>query len=257
MLPVIRLGPVTLPTAPMVLIAVFFTLQELGDHAARRLKLPEGVVSTALFWTFGVGLGAARLGYVARNLDAYISDPLQILGLNFGTLDLTAGVLFGLVAGVAYLQRKKINMRLFADAMAPALALALAVYSFGNLLTGDAYGTLARDLPWAIELWGEQRHPVQVYEMLAYLAIFALLWFQTRQWNLFDGAPFLVVITLLAAARLMLEPLRGDSVAWVAGLRGAQVVAFVLMTVALVGLVFGLRRSRVPTATLADGTTPP
>lgn len=257
MLPVIRLGSFTLPIAPLVLLAVFFTFQEVGDRAAKRLKLPEGVVSTALFWTFGVGLVAARLGYVARNLDAYLSDPLQIFGLNLGTLDLTTGVLFGLVAGVAYLQRKKISLRLFADALAPALALAMAVWSFGNLLTGDAYGIPAPNLPWAISLWGEMRHPVQVYELIAYLGIFWLMW--TRAPRPFDGAHFLITVALLAGARLLLEPLRGDSVAWVAGLRVAQVIAFVVMTFALVLLAYGLRSSRKPdaaTSSAAAGARP-
>ncbi len=249
MLPIIRLGPFTLPTAPVVLLAMFFTLQEVGDRAAKRLKLPEGVVSTALFWTFGVGLVAARLGYVARNVDAYLSDPLQIFGLNFGTLDLTTGALFGLVAGVAYLQRKKINVRLFADAMAPALAFALAVYSFGNLLTGDAYGIRAPNLPWAISLWGAMRHPTQVYELAAYLGIFAFVGFRAPR--PFDGAHFLMTIALLAGVRVLFEPLRGDSVAWIAGLRSAQVIAFGVMTLALVLLAYGSRRSR-----LSGVTTP-
>lgn len=231
MLPVLHLGPFTLPTAPVILIVVFFTLQEIGDRAAKRLKLPQGVVSNALLWTFGIGIIAARLGYVVRNLEAYLSEPLEIFALNFGTLDLTLGALFGFIAGVAYLQRKNINLRLFADAMAPAFALALAIYSFGNLLTGDAYGIPAANLPWGVFLWGEARHPTQIYELAAYLAIFAFLWWRAPR--PFAGAPFLITVALLAGARLLLEPLHGDSVAWEAGLRLVQVVTLVIMTCAL------------------------
>ncbi len=231
MLPVLRLGPFTIPVSPLTWLAAFFVLQEIGERAARRLKLPDDVFSGALMWTIGVGIVAARLGYVARYLDTFLAEPLQIVALNFGTLDLTTGVLFGLVAGIAYLQRKKVSMRLFADALAPALVIGMAVLSFGNLLTGDAFGVPAPNLPWAIFLWGELRHPVQVYELFAYLTIFWFVW--TRAPRPFDGAHFLITVALLAGARVVLEPLRGDSVAWVIGLREAQVIALVVMSIAL------------------------
>ncbi len=35
-----------------------------------------------------------------------------------------------------------------------------------NLASGDAFGAPS-SLPWAIELWGAARHPVQIYEAVA------------------------------------------------------------------------------------------
>lgn len=246
MLPVLRLGPFTVPVAPLTWLAAFFVLQEIGERAAKRLNLPADVFSGALMWTIGVGIVAARLGYVARYLDAFIAEPLQIVALNFGTLDVMTGALFGVIAGIAYLQRKKVSLRLFADALSPALALAMAVLSFGNLLTGDAFGVPAQNLPWAIFLWGELRQPVQVYELAAYLAIFAFVWFRAPR--PYDGAHFLITIALLAGVRVLLEPLRGDSVAWVMGLREAQVIALVLMSIALGIFMTIFHRSPKPMA---------
>lgn len=240
MLPVLHLGPFTLPVAPLTWLAAFFVLQEIGERAARRLKLPNDVFSTALLWTIGAGIVAARLGYVARYRDTYIAEPLQMIALNLGTLDVMTGVLFGVIAGIAYLQRKKVSLPLFADALAPALAMGFAVTSFGNLLSGDAYGAPAPNLPWAISLWGEPRHPVQVYEFLAYLLIFWFIW--ARAPRPFDGAHFLVAIALLAGVRLLLEPLRGDSVGWIMGLRVGQVAALASMSAALLLLAIGSRR---------------
>ncbi|MCC7165573.1 MAG: prolipoprotein diacylglyceryl transferase [Anaerolineae bacterium] len=242
MLPVLRLGPFTIPVAPLTWLAAFFVLQEVGDRAAKRLKLPDGVFSGALLWTLGIGAVAARLGYAARYLEAYLADPLQIITLNFGTLDLVTGAILGAAAGIAYLQRKKVSLPLFADALAPALAIALVVTSFGNLLTGDAFGVPAPNLPWAIFLWGEMRHPVQVYELVIYLAIFWFVW--TRAPRPFEGAHFLITIALLAGARVLLEPLRGDSVAWLMGVRMAQGTALVVMTVALVLFALAYQRAQ-------------
>ena len=240
MLPVLRLGPFTLPVAPLTWLAAFFVLQEIGERTARRLKLPNDVFSAALLWTIGAGIVAARLGYVARYLDTYIAEPLQIIAMNFGTLDAMTGALFGVIAGIAYLQRKKVSQPLFADALAPALAMSLAVISLGNLLSGDAYGAPASNLPWAISLWGEPRHPTQVYEFLAYLLIFWFIW--TRAPRPFDGAHFLIAIALLAGVRLLLEPLRGDSLGWIMGLRVGQVAALAIMSAALLLLTIGSRR---------------
>lgn len=237
MIPVLHLGPLTLPVAPFALIIAFFALQESGDRASGRLGLPEGAVSSALLWALVAGVICARLGYVLRNLEAYSVAPLQIVAVNVGTLDATLGMLGGSIAVLMYVQRKQIALRTFADAIAPGLALALAIVSVGNILTGDAYGVPARGLPWAIDLWGEPRHPVQLYEAIAYAGIFAWVW--KRAPRPFAGATFLITIALLAGARLLLEPLRGDSIAWFAGMRAAQVIALGLLTGALALLVRG------------------
>ncbi len=238
MLPVLRIGPAAIPVGPLALLVAFFLALEVGDRAARRLRLRADLISSVGEVALVVGLVAARVAYLVENRSAYQVDWSQVFALNAGTLDATAGTLVGLAAGYIYLQRRKVNLRPFADALAPALALALAVISFGNLMTGDAYGAIARGLPWAIQLWGEPRHPVQVYELLAYGGIFAWLW--SRAPRLFDGAQFLLAVMLLAGARLLLEPFRGDSVAWVAGLRSAQVLALGLMTGAALLFVRGV-----------------
>ena len=243
MLPVLRLGPFTLPVGPLALILAFYLALEIGDREGRRLGLRKDLISNAAVLTLLVGIAAARLAYVAANFSSYQIDWLQIFAVNLGTLDMTAGALVGLIVGYIYLQRKNVKWSILADALAPSIAFALAVLTLGNLLTGDAYGAVARDLPWAIFLWGEPRPPVQVYEMLGNFAIFAFLQFRAlrRQW--FGGARFWLAVALLAGMRVLLEPFRGDSVAWIAGLRSMQVLALVAITPAA--------------AMLADGTSAP
>ncbi len=251
MLPVLRLGPFTLPVGPLALILAFYLALEIGDREGRRLGLRKDLISNAAVLSLLAGIVAARLAYVAANFSSYQLDWLQLFAVNLGTLDVTAGALLGLLAGYAYLQRRNVKWSALADALAPALALALAVLSLGNLLTGDAYGAVARDptgtfsLPWAVFLWGEPRHPVQVYEMLAYLAIFAFLQFRAPRLRWFEGARFWLAIALLAGPRVLLEPFRGDSVAWVAGLRSMQIVALVVMTAAAAMLARGLSAAHV------------
>ena len=63
MMPVLHLGPLTIAAAPLVLLLALLAFQEIGDRAARRLQLPEGIVSGALLWALGVGLVSARIGF--------------------------------------------------------------------------------------------------------------------------------------------------------------------------------------------------
>lgn len=231
MMPVLHLGPLNIAAAPFSLLVAFFVLQEVADRAGKRLHLPDGAVSGALLWALGIGIVAARLGYVLRYWDAYANEPLQIFALNVGTLDATSGILGGILAASVFIQRKKIDARAFLDALAPGLALAFAVMSLGNLLSGDAYGVSARNVPWAIVLWGETRHPTQAYEMLAYVGIFAWLWWRAPR--PFAGATFLLAVAAFAIVRLVFEPLRGDSALWAQGIRVAQVIALLVLTGAL------------------------
>ncbi len=100
-----------------------------------------------------------------------------------------------------------------------------------HLLSGDAFGATA-DLPWSIYLWGEYRHPSQVYEILAALIIY----FVTHRQPLGQpgsGADFLMVVTLSSGARLFLEAFRGDSFIWPGGFRAAQVIALGLLAFSL------------------------
>ncbi len=241
MFPVLRLGSVALPVGPFVLLAAFFIALEVGERAGRRRGLPKDLILNVGSLAVVVGILAARLAYVLTHLAGYQLDWSQIFAINLGTLDMGTGVLVGLLVALVYLQRHRVDLDILADALAPAAALALAIISFGNLLTGDAYGAPARDLPWAIVLWGEPRHPVQVYELVTYLAIFAFLWFlgsRPEPVEGFDGGQFLLAVAFIAGARVWLEPFRGDSVAWVAGLRSMQVLALLVMTGAGLALAF-------------------
>jgi len=102
-------------------------------------------------------------------------------------------------------------------------------------------------LPWAIELWGEWRHPTQVYELLAALLVFAIVW-RMRTHHPFDGFLFLAVAALLAGTRLFLEAFRGDSTATFAGLRDAQLISLAVLLGALWLLVRRLKTAGMSAA---------
>ena len=86
-------------------------------------------------------------------------------------------------------------------------------------------------MPWGIDLWNATRHPTQIYELIAALVIFGLLWF--RKTDRLPGSGFFLFAALTAGARLFLEAFRGDSILIFNGLRLAQIMAWIVLAVSL------------------------
>jgi prolipoprotein diacylglyceryltransferase len=188
------------------------------------------------------GLIGARLGYAAQFLGVYATDPLSLLSPNPATLAPAAGLAvaagYGLIAG----WRRGLPLWRTLDALAPGLALLAVAIGAAHLASGDAFGAPAQ-LPWSIWLWGDWRHPSQIYELISALLIL-LLWRSARQRQLFDGFGCLLVVASLAAARVFLEAFRGDSWIIAGGWRGAQVIGLLVLAGSLMLLrVLGQRQT--------------
>jgi phosphatidylglycerol:prolipoprotein diacylglycerol transferase len=234
MMPVIQIGPLALPAPGLLLMLGIW----LGLSFAERFAPRRGISGDRLFnlalTGLLTGLIGARLAYVLRYSAAFSANPMDIFSRNPGLLDLWSGVWIGLLGSAIYLQRKKLPAWQTLDALTPALAVFAIALSLSHLASGDAYGAPA-DLPWSIELWGEHRHPSQIYAILAAIAILIALW-PSRPWLLAlrPGAYFLIFMGVFAVAQLFLEIFRGDSQVITSGLRTSQLIAWMVLAVCLV-----------------------
>ncbi len=215
-----------LPVGPLSLIVAFYAGLWLAGREAERLGLPAD-----LPWDFGTvalisGLIAARLWYVVFNWSAYALDWSQVLALAAGSLALGPGLLTGVVIGLAWIGRHRVHWPEFADAMAPGLALMQIIASIGAFLSGEAYGAPSR-VPWAVEMWGEARHPVQLYEAGVGLAVLGVLWY-LRQRKPYAGYIFWMFVFLSALGRLWTEAYRGQPALLPGGFRTAQMISLLI-----------------------------
>ena len=137
----------------------------------------------------------------------------------------------------AYLWHYRLPAAPLADALAPAFLVSLALMSIADLLSGRAYG-LPSDLPWAIPLWGARRHPTQVYQLLATLAVLAFIW-RARARARPAGSLALWGLLGISASWLFVETFRADSTLLPGGFRAGQVVALSGVLLAL-GLLWWL-----------------
>jgi len=248
MAPYLSLLGLSLQSYPLVLLIGVSAGLWLAARQARRLGLDADHVYNLGFYALLGTLVGARLAYVAGNWSAYRDAPLSALSLTTTAFAWPEGALIGLLVGLIYWLRYRLPVGLTLDAIAPGLALAMAVERLGAFLGGISFGE-PTGLPWGVFMWGEARHPVQIYEMLALLVILAvLLWQQGRRSfdrlgaQPFDSYIFVLFLALYAGSRLLLEAFRADAPLMSGGLRAVQLVALAVLLVA----VWYLYRRRFP-----------
>jgi prolipoprotein diacylglyceryltransferase len=229
MLPILQLGPLALPVAPLTLLAGVWIALWAAEKEALRLGLDSERINTLALIGLIAGVVGARLAYVVRFPAVYAADPLSALSPNPVTLSATEGVVIGLMAMAAYGLWRALPLRLTLDAFAPALIVLALALALANLASGDAFGAPAR-LPWSIFLWEDYRHPTQAYALIAALLVLGVWWFSRGA--LAPGVGFLLTLALLTTAAVFVEAFRGDSLL-VSGWRVAQLAGLVILAVCL------------------------
>jgi len=238
MLPVIQLGPLSIQAEGLFYILGVWIGLSLAGRYASLFKLSSEKLDTLALISLGAGIIGARLTYLLRYPEILMKSPLSIFSLNPSMLDLQGGLLFGLLGGMVYGQRNKLAFWQTIDALAPGLAVMQLAGNMANLFSGKAFGMPA-DIPWAISLWGEMRHPVQVYAIIGSLIILGALVFLFEKYKKEQdvyrvyGTAFLYFITASALMRIFVDGFRGDSVLLFETIRVTQAAAWVLLAAAL------------------------
>ena len=213
-----------------ILIAVAAGLW-LAARQARRLGLDVDHLYNLGFYSLLATLIGARLAFVIGNWSAYRDAPLSAISPTTTAFAWPEGVVIGLLVALIYGLRYRLPLGLTLDAFAPGLALAMAIERLGAFLAGINFGE-PTTLPWGVLMWGEVRHPAQIYEMLALLVILAILLWQ-QDHRPFDGYTFVLFVALYAGSRLLLEAFRADATLISGGLRAVQLVALGIMLAAV------------------------
>jgi len=230
MLPILHLGPLAIQTPGLIILLGIGLGLYLTERQAARYQVNGGVLYNIAFVGLLTGLVFARLAYIAHYPSAFTANPVSLFSINLTMFEPVWGTLFGLITASLYGWRKRVPLKPALDAFISGLAVFAIAYHLANLASGDAYG-MPSNLPWAIELWGTRRHPVQIYETLAALIILWLVW-PRPGWYGIVGQRFLAFIAMSAVARVFLEAFRGDSILW-GGFRCAQVIAWLILAVCL------------------------
>lgn len=235
MLPILQIGPLALPAPTLLLMIGLLVGLEMAERQAARFGVQADDIYTVTLTAVIAGLVGARLTYAALNLPAFVEYPLNLLAPRPQMFNAAGGLGFALAAALVSVWRRRLGLWVTADAATGLLAVMAVALGLAHLASGDAFGAPAR-LPWAVYLWGELRHPSQVYETLAAVAIGAVVWpwrWLAAQSGARPGLRFWLFAGLSAAARLALETFRGDSVILWNTFRAAQLVAWLALAICL------------------------
>ncbi len=175
----------------------------------------------SLYLMIGALVGA-RLGHTLfYQAQYYLSNPLEIFlpiektiegGYRFSGFQGLAshGGAIGLI--IAYIIcsiKTKLPMVRTMDLIAIAAPLGAFFIRLGNLMNSEIIG-LPANVPWAFVFLRNDtspRHPTQLYEAIAYLATFLVLFFiyKTKNSKVKDGFYFGLAMTMIFTARFYIE----------------------------------------------------
>ncbi|MBS0012288.1 MAG: prolipoprotein diacylglyceryl transferase, partial [Bacteroidales bacterium] len=135
------------------------------------------------------------------------------------------------------------------------VALGGAMIRLGNLMNSEIYG-IETTLPWGFVFLrnGETapKHPTQIYEALAYLITFVILYsiYWKNKGKFITGLPFSLFLILVFLFRFFVEYVKEDQVAFEAGmtLNMGQWLSIPFIVAGVIGLVISLRRHRMKAA---------
>ncbi len=255
MLPVLTIAGLTLPTGSLFFLLAYYVGTELGARVLGRLAPSrqqahwQTALANAALLALVAGLVAARLAYAVQFNALYRQSPLLLLSPRPGALVPLPGWLAAGAAGILFLARKDIGLWGIADAAAIGVTAALSIFSIGQFLTGAGYG-LPTDLPWAIELWGVPRHPVQLYEAATLMGVGVFLWRRLPRSQ--PGETFWRFVVLNGVSVLVLDAFHATSPTWILGIRIPQVIALAALLAGLYVLSFYARHAETQTATVGS-----
>lgn len=251
MLPFLQVGPLAVQVPGLVLLLGLWFGLSLAERHAGRFGVNANLLYNLVFVALIAGVIGARLAYVFRFPAAFLESPASLISLNPSLLDMWGGLATAVIAALAYSQRRELPFWAVLDALTLMLAVLAIAVGLANLASGAAFGA-PTSLPWGIELWGTRRHPSQIYETAAAMLILWSIWPgrggvrapQAGETGYLSGRYFLSFIALSAAAHLILQAFRGDSILLPGGLRSVQVIAWLVLAASLAGL--SKLRARIP-----------
>jgi len=167
----------------------------------------------------------ARLGHcLFYEPGYYLSNPIEILKVWQGGLASHGAAIGILLALWLFVRKEKKPYIWILDRIVIVVALAGAMIRLGNLMNSEIYG-VETALPWGFVFLraGETvpKHPTQIYEALAYLITFVILYriYWRKKGEFIRGLPFSLFLILVFVFRFLIEYVKEDQVAFEAGMQ--------------------------------------
>ncbi len=251
---VIHLGPIPLRAYALCIILGILTAMWIGNRRFVARGGYPGAVADIAVWAVPFGLLGGRLYHVITSYELYFGpegEPIRSFYIWQGGLGIWGAIALGGVGAWIGCRRRGIPLPLFADAVAPGIAVAQTIGRFGNWFNQELYGR-PTTLPWGLRIDIEHRpldfldvaayHPTFLYESLWCLGVALLVVWADRRFRLGHGRAFALYIAAYSLGRAWIEWFRIDDVHYISGVLVDPLVALVPFLAAVAYLVISARR---------------
>jgi len=225
-----------------IIMHKIFKNENLPDASLDRLTI---------YMAVGV-IAGARLGHcLFYEPGYYLSHPGEILMIWHGGLA-SHGAAIGILLAIWFFVRKEKKDYTWAiDRIAIVVALAGFFIRMGNLMNSEIYG-VDTTVPWGFVFLRNNevapKHPTQIYEALAYLAIFFLLYriYWSKKGQHIQGLLISLICVLIFTSRFFIEFLKEDQVGFEAAmtLNMGQWLSIPFALLGLAGIYLSVRQNK-------------
>jgi phosphatidylglycerol:prolipoprotein diacylglycerol transferase len=256
-----KFGPFTIYSYGVLLVTAFvfgyyFFLQEV-----KRKKLDKHIAIDITIIAVFCGVIGSKLLFVIENLDKFLVNPVKI-ALSSGGFTFLGGLILSFIVSYIYIRVRKYNFLKAADSIAPSLILAYGIGRIGCHLAGDGDYGIPTSLPWGTNYENgivppthlfngtefaklfpngifpnnTPLHPTPIYEFLASLLIFLILWkFRKSNWR--DGRLVMLYFILSSISRFLVEFIRLNPRIML-GFSEAQIISVIVFIIGVVGFIY-------------------
>lgn len=256
-----------------VIIAFGFLLAVVYcSYTAHWFGVDSELIVDLLIFAVPLSIIGARAYYVIFYLDLYRNADGsfnwgEAIAIWDGGLAIYGAIIVAVLTVVVFCKIRKVNTFAFLDMGCFGVLIGQIIGRWGNFMNVEAYGGVT-DAPWRMSaeriantLWNKGLleseemyqailsgelgvHPTFFYESLWNLIGFVLLFILARKWRKVDGQIFFSYVIWYGVGRTVIEGLRTDSLYFFnTGLRSSQLVGILSAAVALVWLIWRLKKA--------------
>ncbi len=260
-----KIGPFTIYSYGLLLVTAFLVGYYFFSREINRKGLQKNIAIDITIIAVFCGIIGSKLLFILENLDKFLENPIRII-FSSGGFTFLGGLVLALIVSWIYVKKRKYNFLKAADAVAPSLIIAYGIGRIGCHLAGDGDYGIPTLLPWGTNYENgivppshlfngteyaatfpknifpdsTPLHPTPIYELLASLIIFFILW-KLRKRNFKDGTILMFYFILSSFLRFIVEFIRINPKILL-GLTEAQIISVILFSIGTIGL-FNLKNS--------------
>ncbi len=226
---IFQFGNLTLYSYGLMQAIAFIASLIVIFHLSKRSKISKDVLFDLSVYIIIGGIIGARVWFVVENFNIYKEDLISILKIWEGGMVFYGGLLGGVISGLFYIKRNKLDLLKVGDIINTAFPLGIFFGRIGCFLNGCCYGKISyrfglrfprENFPPPYQEQLEKGIikptdccslpviPTQLVESFSMLFVFFILFYLYNKKRKFDGMIFYLFFIIYGLERFFVDFLR-------------------------------------------------